>query len=245
MDILTEITELFFPSNIYCIGCGSIIDRSRPYALCDMCIAEFRFALGRTCLKCGKPLAQNNARDVCRDCGMGERLFDKGYCCMLYGSKEKVPLLALKYGEKPYIGKKLGQLLCDRLESEALAVDMVVPVPLSRTRKAKRGYNQAEIVAREVAKGMRVPCVRAIARNKNTRPMSGLSAGERERNLQNVFTVPPRFSKMVQGGSILLIDDIFTTGSTANACAWALRTAGAAYICFASVASGADMTIEN
>ncbi len=245
MGILTEITEIFFPSNIYCIGCGAIIDRSRPYALCDNCIDEFRFALGRTCLKCGKPLAKNNVRAFCRDCGQGERLFDKGYCCMLYGSKEKVPLLALKYGEKPYIGRKLGQLLYDRLEPENLKVDIVVPVPLSRTRKAKRGYNQAEIIAREVAKRMRVPCVCAIVRNKNTRPMSGLSAGEREKNLQNAFTVRPHFSRMIAGSSVLLTDDIFTTGSTANACASVLREAGAARIYFASVAAGADLTIEN
>lgn len=245
MGILTEITEALFPSGIYCIGCDAMIDRSRPYALCDMCLSEYRFVLGRTCAKCGKLLADHNLRDTCRDCAGRDRAFDKGYCCVVYGSKEKMPILALKYGDKPYIGRKLGELLYDRLAPEGLALEYIVPVPLSRKRKAKRGYNQAEIIAKEVARRLKLPCIRALSRSKDTKPMSGLSIAEREANLENVFTISPRFSKMIAGGSVLLIDDIFTTGSTADACALALRKAGARRIYFASVAAGADMLIEN
>ncbi|MDD2217364.1 MAG: ComF family protein [Eubacteriales bacterium] len=245
MNILTEIIEALFPSNIYCIGCGAIIDRSRPYALCDMCISEYRFVLGRTCSKCGKLLAKNNIHDLCHDCSGKHRAFYKGYCCLVYGSKEKAPILALKYGDKPYIGKKLGELLYDRLIPEQLEIECVVPVPLSRKRKAKRGYNQAEIIAKEVARRMKLPCIQALRRNKDTKPMSDLTISEREENLQNVFTISPRFSKMIKGGSILLIDDIFTTGSTADACALTMCEAGARRVYFASVAAGADITIEN
>lgn len=245
MSILKEITEALFPSSIYCIGCDAIIDRSRPYALCDMCRSEYRFVLGRTCTKCGKLLADHNLRNTCRDCIGRERAFDKGYCCVVYGSKEKMPILALKYGEKPYIGRKLGELLYDRLAPEELAFEYIVPVPLSRKRKAKRGYNQAEIIAKEVARRMKRPCIRALCRSKETRPMSGLSVAEREANLENVFTISPRFSKIIAGADILLIDDIFTTGSTADACAAALRKAGAQCIYFASIAAGADLLIEN
>lgn len=237
--------DLFYPSNIYCISCGNIIDDSRPYALCDTCVRNLKWANGRTCSLCGKILQADYGSDLCTDCEAGGHVFRKGFCCVEYGPAERELMHQFKYRDKAYIGRKLAEIMHDRIEPENLNPDLILPVPMFRRKEKKRGYNQAAVLAESLAKFMGVPCDRKLlVRGVETEAMSGLGVSERRRNIQNAFSVRRVKIEKPAGKTILLVDDIYTTGSTADACASVLLEAGAAAVFVLAFASGANLTID-
>lgn len=241
--ISKAVCDFVYPGSLYCIGCGALIDRSRHYSLCNSCLSKFHFASGRTCEKCGKILEEGYHKSICRDCTVHEKKFERGYSCMLYGLYEKKILRDFKYSGKSYYAPYLGELMYDRvahlLENE-IGADIVVPVPLHRKKQNKRGYNQAELLAREISKRSGIPMKKVLVRTKNTRPMSSLTGAERRENLTGVFAVRPRQSSEIANNRILLIDDIYTTGSTANACSETLKSAGASAVIVLCLAAGGN-----
>ena len=239
--IINNLLELLFPSNIYCISCRSIIDKTRPYALCDDCVATFRWANDKTCEKCGKILQENYVHDTCVDCREIEHSFTKGYTCVQYGVKERELLLAFKYGGQSFIGEKIADVMADRLKPENLKSDLIIPVPMFRRKQRKRGYNQAEIIAKCLSKKLGLPCSsKLLLRAENTPAMSGLSSAERRLNIEHAFCVAKNAEDEITGKRILLVDDIYTTGSTASACAQALMARGANEVRVITFAAGAN-----
>lgn len=233
--------DLIYPSNIYCISCGNIIDDSRPYALCDVCVRTMKWANGRTCRKCGKILQDDYESDLCTDCSEGEHVFQRGFCCVEYGSAERDLIHRFKYGDKAYLGRKMAEMMYDRIRPEGLKPDLILPVPMFRKKEKKRGYNQAAVLAGSLARFMGVPYDPGVLiRKVETEAMSKLRLLERRRNLQEVFSVRNDKIEKTAGKRILLVDDIFTTGSTADACASALRESGAADVFLYAFASGAN-----
>ena len=101
-----RILNLIYPSNIYCICCGNLIDDSRPYSLCDTCIRMLNWANGKTCSRCGKVLQEGYGSELCSDCAEMEHFFEKGYTCVEYGAAEREILHQFKYKDKAYMGKK-------------------------------------------------------------------------------------------------------------------------------------------
>lgn len=242
--IIEVIDEAVFPSNIYCICCGSLIDKTRPYSLCDNCMGKFHWITGRTCDKCGKALPDNYRGTRCYDCMQREHYFDKGYSCLTYGYYERQVMMDFKYNNKGYIGNKLGDILYDRISLENLEIDVIIPVPVSRKRLQKRGYNQSEVMARRLAKRLDVKVDgKSLIRKKNTGLLRSMNVAERELALQDAFEVV--MPSNVEGKRILLIDDIYTTGATADACSKVLKDAGALEILVLSLASGGNRKPEN
>ncbi|MEG0661966.1 MAG: double zinc ribbon domain-containing protein, partial [Anaerovoracaceae bacterium] len=133
--------EGIFPPSIYCIACGSVIDKTRHYALCDACIEKFHWVRESTCEKCGKRLNVEYQHTLCYDCRDLIHDFDQGYTCTQYGLYERVVMMDYKYSDKSYIGKILGDILADRMEGEPLNIDLVIPVPIHKSRGKSRGYN--------------------------------------------------------------------------------------------------------
>ncbi len=242
MGILEKLLDVIYPSNIYCISCGSVIDNSREYSLCDSCMKDFHWVGSHTCGKCGKILDDNYRHELCYDCRNIERSFDKGFTCVQYGLLERGVIMDFKYRGKSYIGKKLGDILFDRMEVEDVEVDLVVPVPMYARNQNVRGYNQAQVMASRLADLKKVPCATGLLeRTKKTAPMKGLGAVERYENLKNVFAVSPKNHYTISGKRVLLVDDIFTTGSTLDACSKVLREAGAEKVYVLTFACGANI----
>ena len=240
--VFKKILELLFPSNIYCISCGGIIDRSRIYSLCDNCARMFHWANGRTCEKCGRALQDDYIHNICADCRENEHFFEKGYTCAQYGINERKLLLSFKYGGKLYIGEKIAEAMADRLGGENLDADLIIPVPMYRKKQRKRGYNQAEIISEYLSKKMAVPYSgKLLLRTGDTAAMSRLAAAERRMNMEGAFSMAPGSEEKVKGKSILLVDDIYTTGSTADACAQALMASGARKVQVITFAAGANL----
>ena len=275
-DLLEELTEAIFPSNIYCIVCGSLIDRSRTYSLCDECVTQMHWITGRTCGICGKALPDtylgrdSDGRPVCYDCQMRSHDFTRGWSCLTYGLHEREVMMDIKYNGKGYIARKMGDVMFDRMETlieaalseEMLPFDVVIPVPVSQKRLAKRGYNQSEIMARQFIKRWKdfareaetvtatgcdvARCLcpvletHVLVRQKETTMLRSLNPEERRLALHGAFAVAPALQHRIIGQNVLLIDDIYTTGATADACSKALLDAGASAVYLLTLCSGGN-----
>ena len=267
--LLHELDEAVFPSNIYCLCCGSLIDRSRLYSLCDTCIGRFHWITGRTCARCGKALPDTYAGRFCYDCMGQEHAFIRGFSCLTYGLHEREIMMDLKYAGKGYIAGKCGDMMFDRIEEEIRCgwfspgrhpVDLVVPVPVSRRRLLQRGYNQSEWMARQLVRrwsqvgldggscsAAPAPrlCPQLLQRTRETQKLRSLSPAERRLELTGVFRADPSFAAHLAGKNVLLIDDIYTTGATADACSRALLAGGAAEVTLLTWASGGNRRPEH
>lgn len=256
-----ELLDLLYPPGLYCNCCGKITDNTRTYGLCNDCMSDIRWAVGRTCNKCGKTLSEGDPGDVCFQCKNHEHCFDRGYSCAEYGMLEKNLLYELKYASRGDIGLAIGEIVYDRMAAEfgednlRFAYDCVIPIPIHRRRKEKRGFNQAELIAKAFAEKSGIKCgPDVLIRVKETGAMKGLGPAERKANIQNAFEVREGKRKCVENARILLIDDIFTTGATMDEAARVLKgasidsdglaCAGAARVDFAVFASGADVLIS-
>lgn len=234
--MIDRLLELVFPENIYCMCCGAIIDRSRSYALCDSCMEHFHWQTGRTCHICGKRLQETFPGEICYSCMENDHYFDRAFSCVTYGLYERGLVMDFKYGDSPYIGRKIAEMMIDRMENEEIEYDYVTPVPIHENRKRKRGYNQAEIIAKEFAKLSGTKYNQCVRRIRDTIPMKGLSSHERFPNVDGAFQV----AGDVSGKRILLIDDIYTTGATLDAISKALKDEGAEAVYGLCFAAGAN-----
>lgn len=233
--------DLIYPANIYCISCGNIIDDSRPYALCDVCVRSLKWANGRTCGRCGKILQEDYGPDLCADCVKVGHVFEKGFTCVEYGPAEREMILRFKYKDQAYLGRKMAEIMYDRIRTAEPGADIILPVPMFGRKQRQRGYNQAAVLAANLAKLMEVSYDgKLLIRTAETEAMSRLGALDRRKNIREVFCVPRNKREKLAGKTVLLVDDIYTTGSTADACAAALLAAGASRVFVFTFAAGAN-----
>lgn len=264
--VFDEISETIFPSNIYCIVCGSLINRSRPYALCDKCMKKMHWITGRACAVCGKAL-QDTYRgapgsiggNLCYDCMEREHFFTRGWSCMTYGLHEREVMMDIKYNRKGYIACKMGDVMFDRMESLIAAAankgivpfDVVVPVPVSVKRLIKRGYNQSELMARQFLRRWRdfaseVPRLesKVLVRRRETVMLRSLNPAERRLALKGAFGILSNTEDRITGKIVLLIDDIYTTGATADECSQVLLEGGAEAVYLLTLCSGGNQPAD-
>lgn len=243
MKLLKKVLNMIFPNCIYCITCGSIIDNTRSYSICDNCIEKFHWVSGKTCEICGKILDKNSRRKLCYDCMSTEHSFDKGYTCTQYGLYERVVMMDYKFADKSYLGRILGQIMYDRISCENLSIDYIIPVPIHWKKKKERGYNQAEIMANVIGKSMNKKVLNnVLVRNRWTDSMKDLGAQERRENVKDAFSIISESRNSIGDKVILLIDDIYTTGSTLDSCARELKKAGVDKVFVLTFAAGGNTT---
>lgn len=242
-SIVAGAVEAIFPPSIYCIACGSIIDGSRHYALCDACIEKFQWMDGKTCEKCGKILEDSYRHGHCYDCRRLEHSFDKGFTCARYSLYERAIMMDYKYRGKSYMGRQLGDMLYDRMRGEkGIRVDLIVPVPIHSSRRRTRGYNQAEVMAMQLGKRWAIPVKRdLLVRRRATAAMKGLSLDERRENVEGAFSFFSEKRANITGRNILLVDDIYTTGSTFDSCSRVLKSGGAGMVYVLTFAAGGNV----
>lgn len=259
--ILRELSEAVFPSNIYCEICGALIDRSRPYSLCDSCIRKLHWISGSTCRKCGKALPDTFTGEICYDCMELEHSFTRGWSCITYGYYERQIMMAIKYNGKGFMAVKMGDVLFDRMAGLIEAAkagnikpfDAVIPVPVSRERLKKRGYNQSELMAGQFIRRWTAFAGKDFApeletevleRRKATEMLRSLGPAERRLALEGAFGVKFGTEQKLKGRSILLVDDIYTTGATADACSRALLEGGCSDVYLLTLCSGGNRKPE-
>lgn len=249
-NIGKQCLEFIFPSNIYCICCDNLIDKTRPYALCDQCMESLHWANEMTCYKCGKVLTETEKRrmhrklnpesiELCRDCKENDHFFERGFTCLQYSQKEKEMVHRYKFNGKAYMGEKLGKILLDRILLEDICVDLITAVPSHEKNQRKRGYNQSELMAKVVAKGLGVVYNNQVLVRKTYKaPMNKLDARERQLNVKAAYELHEK-ARELNEKSVLLIDDIYTTGSTVDECSRLLLSAGVKTVYVLTLAAGA------
>lgn len=237
MFLLRAILDLLFPP--HCPFCGKLPAAGRgeeviawkgsrmelPAVLCARCAADLPW-LTNCCPRCARPLALQKGQD-CSHCREDPPVFT--YCCALgsYEGALRDTLHRFKYRGEKGLAEPLGRLLAARLAAMPWirSVDMLVPVPLYRSREQERGYNQAALLAEIVGRELSI-CSRAmLQRNQDTPSQTGLSRRQRFLNMEKAFSCGNAVDdcKKIH---LLLVDDILTSGATANAAALALRGAG-------------------
>jgi ComF family protein len=218
--------DLLFPP--HCPGCGGCREPDVDGALCPACRRDLPSPGEPLCPGCGIAAAADTA-SFCRSC-RDRYAMDAVLFAAPYAGTAKELVHRFKYRADFAAGRFLARLLATRIETALPGgVDLLVPVPLHRWRLVGRGFNQAALLARDIARQLGLPvAVTALRRAGNTRTLAGLHPEERSRELRGVFTV--RRPEIVAGRRILLVDDVLTTGATAEGCCRALKDDGAAWV---------------
>jgi len=193
----------------------------------------------RVCAEPFDPLARHDA--LCRTCREAKHSFDVARSAWIYDGAPREAIHRFKYGGKSALAARLAPamgdlLLHDETLREHGAFDCLVPVPLHPRRQRKRGYNQSELLARALSRQVEIPTRTLLERTRATRPQVGLNLKARGENVRGAFSLDSRFAGDVRGLKILLVDDVFTTGSTLRECAAVLKRAGAGSVCALTLA---------
>lgn len=220
---LRQLLDFALPAR--CAGCGSIIDQ--PHNFCSECWKQVEFLGDSGCASCGLPLEATDA-EQCAVCLAKPPRIQRTRSAVAYGDLTRSIAIRLKYGRKVALARTMARYMAPLVG----AIDrqpLLVPVPLHRARLWQRGFNQSALVARELGKatGLRSE-PRLLRRIKRTPPLKGMSLRQRRRIVAGAFEVDPGAD--LKGRTVVLVDDVLTTGSTANACARALKRAGAARV---------------
>lgn len=226
-----RIFDLVFPQNMYCICCGDMTDSGRVHGLCDECIQKIDWSL------------ENHFKSK-----IDEFAFDDVLSCCVYGVLPRTIIYKMKLQGQPYVARAVAKLLSERVlayfdeakrAGESASFDFLVPVPCTKKKELSRGFNQTVLLANFTSQELKIPVLKALTKLFDTRS-ARLSSGLERRFLQlGSFAVSPDCAELIKGRDLLLVDDVITTGSTADECARTLKEAGAksvTVLCFASTA---------
>lgn len=210
------ILDLFFPPR--CAACNRFGSR-----LCTSCLAEVEPLLPPICERCGRPTRVSGTCSICRRTPSS---LDGTRSASILDEPLRSAVHDFKYRGARELADPLASLLVDCWQRNSLHADLVVPIPLHRNRQRERGYNQAALLARSLGDSLGLRTSEGeVHRQRATRPQVGLTAPQRRENVDGAFACS---SGAMHGLSVVLVDDVCTSGATLEACAAALRTEGLA-----------------
>ncbi len=223
MEILDVLLDFIFPPK--CFLCGNIKDYGEKSAVCKDCEVILKPIPSGLCRGCGQPYCGTEL--VCLNCTSKRLYLDGNYSFCFYDGPAKDVIHKLKFENHPEYASKLVDYIYSRDKLNFLhEFDVFIPVPMHKYKEAERGFNQASLIANSLAKIFKKQVnTNFLRRIKDTTPQSLVSLSERDANVNDVFRV--FLPKNVVIGNVLLVDDIYTTGSTANECAKVLKQSGA------------------
>ncbi len=227
--------ELLFPRR--CPVCDEIVG-SMDGRLCPECIGRLKLLTPPWCMKCGKKLTEQ--MEYCADCARKKHEYIRGRALYEY-EYAALSIYRFKYGGRreygAFFGEQIGEYLGDFIRK--IGPDALIPIPLHKKRKNTRGYNQAEVLAKSIGKCLEIPVNTGfLIRKKNTAPLKYENPEERQNNLKKAFNIRQNDVKL---DKVILIDDIYTTGSTMDEAARTLKEAGVEKIYFIALACGAGL----
>lgn len=205
-----------------CLSCDIEIPDRSEFQLCDECRQKFDIIKGNVCLKCGEKLSDDNPNiKFCDSCHDKEYHFDRNFSFSYYTDVSADIVKKFKYGGRKYYAKFIAGMM---LKSPEIFkdVDIITYVPISRKRRRERGFNQAEEMAKELAKATGIEVMELLVKSKDGKNQAKLNQAERLKNLAGSFSAKSDGIKLT-GKNILIIDDVFTTGTTLDECSKVLR----------------------
>ena len=213
-----------------CLACPTLVDR--PGRLCPDCWTRIDFVSAPYCACCGIAFEYDAGADaICGACLRERPAFDRARAAIRYSDESRDLVLGFKHGDRTHGAAAYGAWMARAGRELCQDADLITPVPLHWTRLFTRRYNQAALLGHAVASATGLAMrPDLLIRKRRTASQGRLSAAARERNLRGAFRVNGRCADDVPGRRILLVDDVLTSGATANACAKLLRRAGAATV---------------
>lgn len=225
-----SLIELIFPT--YCLCCGRYGD-----LICTECLGLLPLNGSSICQKCGKPSLY--FVESCRECRKRQFLFEQARSLGLYQDGLRELVHCFKYGGNKRLADVLSRLMVERVEDGFFDVDLVTYVPLSKKKQHKRGFNQAQLLAKCLAERLNLELVDVLKQNRETKDQSKLPAADRKINVKEVYSAK---RDILPGNCrILLVDDVFTTGSTINECTKVLKSAGAKSVKVVTIARATNL----
>ena len=223
---LEKLAHFFLPPQCYC--CGDFLEEGRR-GICPGCLSGVRWIKPPICTICGTPfLSAETQNHACGVCLGKERHFAEARAVGYYGGTLQEAIHRWKYERKAHLTTLLGQWMAEGLERywDSSRFDLLIPVPLHVQRLRERGFNQSFLLVKEISRRTGIPYGKRILRkSRPTSPQVNLSGPEREKEVRGAFFVGE--GGKVKEKSILLVDDVYTTGATASECSRMLLAAGA------------------
>lgn len=230
------LVNMVFPRR--CPVCDEIVPMGDGL-ICSKCRTRPQYIREPRCRRCGKQLADGMIQ-YCHDCRQRRHVYDYGYALYDYQSMRK-SIYRFKYGKRCEYAAFYARDICGKLADELrmMDADSIVPVPVHASRKRERGYNQAELVAAELSRltGIRM-YGDLVRRVRKTVPQKELTIQERQNNLKKAFNITTNVVKL---NKTILVDDIYTTGSTLDAIAMELKRHGVKAVYFIALCIGEGM----
>lgn len=232
--IIEFAADILFPRR--CPVCDDIV-LPRGGLICPECVKRLSFVKGPVCKKCGKEVFSDTV-EYCFDCTKHKRSFESGRALVNYNEAARNSMVKIKYKNKREYLDFYIEAICIRYGKiiSRMGADALVPVPVHPSRMRSRGYNQAELLARGIGRELGIPvCADLLLRSRKTAPQKELNPAERLKNLEEAFEAGSIPSGI---GTVILVDDIYTTGSTIEACTRALKRMGVKKVYFLAICIG-------
>ena len=244
ISFFSALVDFLYPP--FCFICKNDTFGEDKKFVCESCLDQIEEIEPPFCMKCGRSFLSKEAfrnidKPVCGRCRekSGKIYYDRTIGLGRYDSVLKELIHLYKYNKKKELEKILAVLLMKKIkaDSKTLQADLIVSVPLHWLRKRIRGFNQSEELGRYISKELKIPMANYLKRRKNTKPQIGLTGEDRRKNVRNAFRVSWLARRLgysynykfhsIKDKSIVLVDDVVTTGATVNECSKVLKRAGA------------------
>ncbi|MDE7477095.1 MAG: ComF family protein [Lachnospiraceae bacterium] len=235
-NVKDMLVNMVFPRR--CPVCDDIVPNGEGL-ICRQCLTKPQYIKEPRCRRCGKQLMEET-QIYCHDCIQRKHVYDYGYALYDYQSMKK-SIYRFKYSKRCEYAAFYAKDICEQLQVEIrmMGADSIIPVPVHASRQKSRGYNQAELVAAELSKLTGIPMhAKMVQRVRKTVPQKELTIQERQNNLKKAFNISTNVVKL---NKTILIDDIYTTGSTLDAVAMELKRHGVESVYFITLCIGEGM----
>ena len=241
-DKLNRVLGLALPYR--CLITGDIIEGNT--GLSPKAWAEFTFISDPKCKTCGVPFAFLDADEVnhnttkCADCLEKEPIYDMAVSTLVYNDVSRPLILGFKHGDQTHMAVSFAHWMVKTGQDVLPEADLIIPVPLHWSRLFKRRYNQSALLADEISKLSKIPVLKnLLKRVKATPPQGHMSSKDRQKNVKQAFEYKYKDEEILKDKVVVLIDDVLTSGATANECAKVLKSKGCSKVyvlCLARVA---------
>ncbi len=240
-SLIEGIGDILYPHR--CPVCDDVLPVGSDCTLCIKCKGKVEKVTDPYCLKCGKKIC-DDSRQYCTDCQKKEHIYTQGRAAFVYDRHMKKSIAAFKYGGRREYGKYYSGEIVKKYGEwiDSIGAQCLIPVPIHRERYRKRGYNQAKVIADEIGNMTKLPVIDDyIERGKNTEALKNLNEAQRKLCLKDAFFISEA-SKLLYHDlrCVILVDDIYTTGSTIDECARVLKKTGVKKIYFLCICIGKD-----